>query len=167
MVVEIALYCAEHNMSCNLAKEMALFLLNTPIVYSCTVNKLGLPFIRPIMFNYEMENCLFSFLTEKNSQEAKNLRNNNNISFTTESNSPTNPFENSGVMITAYGEISSDEEELKLVRHNLLKKYSSHLAPEIVDYYSTDNDIVVKGFIKKISYWKGPKFKQFECKGRI
>ena len=166
MVVEIILECKEHNYMCTLTTEIAQFLLNTPLLYSCTINEKNIPFIRPIMYNYEMDKCLFSFLCEKTSQEANNLKKNPFISFTTETNHPTDPFENSGIMIQAKTYFSEDEEERKNVNRNLLRKYSSHLIPEIVDYYSTENDLVVKAEIVKISYWKGPQFEQFICKSR-
>ncbi|OLS20610.1 MAG: hypothetical protein HeimC3_39920 [Candidatus Heimdallarchaeota archaeon LC_3] len=166
MVVEVVLECKGHNYMCILQKDVAQFLLNTPLFYSCTVNEDKLPFIRPIMYNYEMDKCIFSFLSEKNSQEAKNLQRNPNISFTTETNHPTNPFINSGIMVQAKTQLSENEEDRKSVKRNLLRKYSSHLIPEIVDYYSTENDLVVTAEILTISYWKGPKFKQFVCKLR-
>ena len=167
MFSEIILECKEHSFMCTLTTEMAQFLLNTPLLYSCTTNEYYLPYIRPVMYNYEMHKCRLSFLTEKNSQEAKNLAKNPNATFTTETNHPTNPFVNSGIMIETKVIFTSDIEACTNVKESLLRKYTSHLIPEIVDYYSTENDIVVYAEITKISYWKGPKFEQFVCKGRV
>jgi nitroimidazol reductase NimA-like FMN-containing flavoprotein (pyridoxamine 5'-phosphate oxidase superfamily) len=166
MVVEIVLECKDHSFMCNLSSEIAQFLLNTPLLYSCTVNEYNLPYIRPIMYSYEMDKCRFLFLSEINSQEAKNLQRNRNISFTTETNHPTNPFANSGIMIQGKTTLSSSEEDRTYVKRSLLRKYSSHLMPEIVDFYSTETDVVVSAKIHKISYWRGPKFEQFVCKAR-
>jgi uncharacterized protein YhbP (UPF0306 family) len=119
------------------------------------------------MYNYEMDKCRFTFLTEKNSEEAKNLEINPKITLSTETNHPTNPFVNSGIMIQAITKITSKEEDKEAVKQSLLRKYSSHLIPEMVDFYSNENDVVVNADITKISYWKGPKFEQFVCKGRM
>ena len=70
-------------------------------------------------------------------------------------------------MIETRAVFPSDTEVGAMVKESLLRKYTSHLIPEIVDYYSTESDIVVYAEIIRISYWKGPKFEKFVCKSRL
>jgi hypothetical protein len=163
----IELECLYKDFSCLMHKEIAQFLLNAPFLYARSLNESGNSFIRQIIFIFEIDRCVISFLTKKNSQEEKNLINDPMISLTTQVGFNSDPKKNFGLRIKAKTMILDSEFEKNNIAISLLRKYSSHLIkPEIVDLYSSDYDVVVNSQIVEIFQWNHNQIREFVCEFR-
>ena len=58
---------------CLIPREITQLLLNSMVFYSRTLDESGNPYIRQIIFIFEMDKCVISFLSKKDSPEEKNL----------------------------------------------------------------------------------------------
>ncbi|MHA2365725.1 MAG: hypothetical protein ACXAC7_17335 [Candidatus Hodarchaeales archaeon] len=166
IIKRVELFCGESDYTCMIPIEMIKFLLNTNLIYCCTITSKGMPHITPVMFHYEMNHCILTFLIGRKSIKAKNLKLNPFLSFTTDITHLTDPFLNTGIMVNTIAQLSESQRVITECLERLRRKYSSHLVPELVETYSTQFDICVRAKILKIVYWKGPYFKRFVCKGR-
>lgn len=158
--------CDDFGSRCHISNDILRFLLDRILLYCCTLTTIGMPHITPVMYNYEMNRCLISFLIQKNSVKARNLKRNPYVSFTADSTHKTDPLMNSGIMINAVATFSDTTDEIKEVFQRLQKRYSSHMIPELVGTYTLKSDLLVRASIFKIVYWKGPFFQRFICKKR-
>ena len=158
--------CDEYGQQCAIPNEMLRFLLDRSLLYCCTLAANGMPHITPVMFTFEMEKCLLAFLIEKKSVKARNLRSNPIISFTADISHRTDPLKNSGIMVSALGQMIESENEIKTYYERIRKRYTAHFSPELVETYTIISDLLIKAPIFKIVYWKGPFFKRFICKSR-
>lgn len=126
-----------------------------------------MPHITPIMYIYELDRCLLSFLVEKKSVKARNIILNPFISFTTDISHQTDPLQNTGIMASALAEVFDSKEEIANSYERLRRRYSSHLVPELVEKFAINSDLLVRAAIFKIVHWKGPFFKRFVCQPRM
>ncbi len=159
--------CGEFGTQCEIPNEMLKFLLDRRIFYCCTLTTERTPHITPIMYMYEMERCLLTFLIEKSSAKARNLRKNPFVSFTADISHQTDPLQNTGVMVSAFAELSDSKDEIADSYERIRRRYSSHLVPELVEKYAINSDLLIKAAIFKIVHWKGPYFKRFLCEPRM
>ena len=122
-----------------------------------------------------MNSCLISFFIPKESQNAKNFRNNPFITLTTDIVNKKDPSYNNGIMIEAVTTFNRTEGDMEKTLYHLRKRYSSFDVPELVDKFLKDPDniknnyILVSGNILKILYWEGPivrKEQTFICPAR-
>ncbi|MFW9779836.1 MAG: pyridoxamine 5'-phosphate oxidase family protein [Candidatus Heimdallarchaeota archaeon] len=161
----ITIECSDNKHFCDISRDNLGFLINSRLLYCCTLSR-GMPHITPIMYYYEMNECSLSFLIGKTSVKARNLRKNPFVSLTTDTTHPSNPLENSGIMITAVTELSDSWEDISECLERLRRRYSSHLIPMLVETFASTNDLYVKAEIIRIVHWKGPFFERFECPTR-
>lgn len=157
--------CDDSTHQCVISTASLKLLLDRTLLYCCTLTN-GIPHITPVMYYFEMNRCLISFLTDKNSVKARNIRKNPFISFTVDITYSHLPLQNTGIMILAFGELSNSMEDIDECLERLRRRYSSHLMPELVDKYASKDDLCVKAAIIKVVYWKGPFFQRFECPTR-
>lgn len=160
--------CFYKDQICLMPKEITQLLLNSTVFYSRTLDESGNPYIRQIIFIYELDKCVISFLTKKDSPEEKNLSKNPFFPLTTQIGSEPMLKNDFGLRIKAKADILDIKEEIIKIARNLLRKYSSHLVkPEVVELYYSDNDVVINAQILEIYQWNGSLTKNIICEHRI
>jgi nitroimidazol reductase NimA-like FMN-containing flavoprotein (pyridoxamine 5'-phosphate oxidase superfamily) len=159
--------CGEFGSQCRIPNEMLKFLLDRSILYCSTLTLERMPHITPIMYTYEIDRCLLSFLIEKKSVKARNLRKNPFVSFTADISHQTDPLQNTGIMVNAIAELFDSEDEIADSYERIRRRYSSHLVPELVEKYAFNSDLLIRAAIFKIVHWRGPFFTRFVCKSRM
>ena len=165
--IHFELFCDDYGDECFIPKGILEFLLNSKILYCCTLDSKQVPHITPVIYFYEMNRCTIRFIIGKESKKAKNLAKNAFASFTTDVTHQSNPFLNTGITITSFVELSGDPEVLRTYSDRLHRKYSSHFIPELTDSARSNSEICVSARIAKVVYWKGPYFQRFSCKNRM
>lgn len=158
--------CEINGQTCELPDFMVHFFKKKSLIYCCTISENGKLSIQPIVFVNEEGKCALTFLVDKQSTMAKNLRNNPNLSLTIDETHPINPFWNTGVMIKAVSQLSETQKEIRKCFENLQKKYSSDTITKILGIDAIQKSIRLKAVPLEIVYWKNPIFKRFRCKQR-
>jgi general stress protein 26 len=116
--------CELNGHMCILPNSIAQFIVNATLMYCNTIDSYGNPRIQPIIFINETGKCNLSFLVRKKSMLAKIIQRNPNIALSTDKTHPTDPSQNTGIMIEAFSQKIISQEGVKECFDNLQKKYS-------------------------------------------
>ena len=138
--------CKLNGHICELPDSMVEFFIHTAVIYSSTLSKDYKPHIHPVIFVNEKNSCTITFIVNKQSTIAKNLRYNPKISLAIDITHPINPFWNRGISIKGISQLLESEEAVNSCVSNLQEKYGS----------STVTKIFGIGTIQKIEnnvYW--------------
>jgi len=143
-------------------------LRNAYFAYLCTADQWNRPHITPVFFYYDMSSGNIYFRTSRHSKKVRNLLKNSRVSLTIDVRDPENPFNNIGLMIRGYAELSFDEALLskagsRLFRNSILirlrEKYAALVTRVVSDEEGDWADVLVEIKPYRIIYWSGgPRF---------
>ncbi|WP_456478273.1 pyridoxamine 5'-phosphate oxidase family protein [Geoglobus ahangari] len=135
-------------------------LLNTNYFgYLCTRGEY--PHITPIFFTYDQRSSIH-FMSEFKSKKVRNILRDSRVALVVDVRDESDPFNNEGVLISGFakvylpGESVMEDYDIVYTTYELFKsKYSKFVE------FEEKGDVVVEIRIKRVSYWKGTRFKSF------
>jgi nitroimidazol reductase NimA-like FMN-containing flavoprotein (pyridoxamine 5'-phosphate oxidase superfamily) len=140
-------------------ERMLQMLTQKRIGYLCTAGSKNRPHLTPIFVIYDSKMHKIYFQANRTSKKIRDILANPKVSLSVDRRDVINPFKNEGVMVQGDAEVL--ETELK-------KAISEDLGIAFDVFMSKFADIVIKGEpgekvvvrinIRKMVYWKGPKF---------
>lgn len=141
-------------------------LLNERIGYLCTSDPKGRPHITPIFFVYNFNSDEFYFISNIRSKKISNIFKVGAVALAVDIRDEENPFNNRGILIRGSIERVIDVSmrlaaEAKRALDLFFQKYmefSPYVHPKS-EPFKTFYDLLVIAKARKITYWRGPKFR--------
>ena len=129
------------------------------IGYVCTAGPKNLPHLTPIFIIYASKTHRIYFQAHRKSKKVRDIMKNPGVSLTIDSRDEKDPFKNEGLMVQG---------DAKILETELKKAISEDLGIAFDVFIDKFYDVVIKGepgekvvvevSIRKIVYWRGPKF---------
>jgi uncharacterized pyridoxamine 5'-phosphate oxidase family protein len=129
------------------------------IGYLCTADSKNRPHLTPIFIIYDSKMQKIYFQTDRTSKKVRDILENSMVSLTVDIRDSINPFNNEGVMVQGDTEILETDlkkaisEDLGIAFDIFKRKFI-----DVVAKGKPDDKVVVRVNIRKMVYWRGPKF---------